>query len=122
MRLLTLSCIPTVEDPTSVLVSKSSRNGGSLDLICSITLAQAIPNGAMLEVVWTDSNGSLSSGTLSAETNTFYSTTLSLSSVTVSDAGTYTCTATLTSTRTYLISSTSTIGYTNVTVQRKFLM
>ena len=37
----------------------------------------------------------------------------------VSDAGTYNCTATHTSARPYLISSTSVAGYTEVTVQRK---
>ena len=112
----------TVEAPTSVMVS-SSRNGGSMDLTCSITLARAVPTDVTVEVVWTGPNGSsLSDGTTPAGTDTSYSSTLSLSSVSVSDAGTYNCTATLTSARPYIISSTSVAGYTEVTVQRKFVV
>ena len=110
---------PTVEAPTSVKAS-SSRNGGSLDLICSITLAQAVSTDVTVEAIWTGPNGSpLSGRTTPTGTNTSYSSTLSLSSVTVSDAGIYNCTATLTSTSLYLISSTSVVGYTEVIVQRK---
>ena len=111
----------TVETPTSVMVS-SSRNGGSLDLTCSIILEQAVPTDVTVEVVWTGPNGSsLSGGTTPTGNGISYSSTRSVSSVTVSDAGTYNCTATLTSARPYLISSTSVTGYTEVTVQRKFL-
>ena len=100
----------------------SSRNDGSMDLTCSITLARAVPSDVTVEVVWTGPNGSsLSDGTTPTGTDTSYSSTLSLSSLMVSDAGTYNCTATLTSARPYLISSTSVAGYTEVTVQRKLL-
>ena len=110
---------PTVEAPTSVMVS-SSRNGGSMDLTCSITLARAVPTDVAVEVMWTGPDGSsLSDGTTPTGTDTSYSSTLGLSYVTVSDAGTYNCTAVLTSARPYLISSTSVAGYTEVTVQRK---
>ena len=112
----------TVEAPTSVMVS-SSRNGGSLDLTCSITLAQAVPTDVTVEVRWTGPNGSsLSGGTTPTGTGISYSSTLSLSSLSVSDAGTYNCIATLISARPYLISSTSVAGYTEVTVQRKFFL
>ena len=113
---------PTVEAPTSVMVS-SSKNGSSMDLTCSITLARAVPTDVTVEVMWTGPDGSsLSDGTTPTGTNISYSSTLSLSSVSVSDAGTYNCTATLTSASLYLISSTSVAGYTEVTVQSKLLL
>ena len=113
---------PTVEAPTSVVVSSSS-NDGSLDLICSITLARAVPTDVSVEVMWTGPDGSpLSGGTTPTGTDISYSSTLSLSSVTVSDAGIYNCTATLKSARPYLISSSSMAGHTEVAVQCKLLL
>ncbi len=82
-----------------------------MDLICSITLDNTLPSGAMIQVMWTRPVGPIS-GAAQSGTGTDFTSTLSITSVSVSDAGTYTCDGTQ-----YLISSPSTAGSVNVTVQ-----
>ncbi len=94
------------------------RNGGAMDLMCSITLDNTLPSGAMVQVMWTGPAGPLS-GAAQSGTGTDFTSTLSITSVSVSDAGTYTCDVSVVSNTQYLISSPSTAGSVNVTVQSK---
>ena len=77
-------------------------------------------DGVTVEVVWTGpTSSSLTNGTTPTGSGTSYSSILPLSSVTVSDAGPYTCTARLTSSLPFLLSSDTNSGSTTVTVQSK---
>ena len=114
--------------PTSVMVappSSSLSTGDPLSMTCSIMLASEVISGASLEVVWTlpdgstvmgDSSGTGSVATLSG-TGTSYTSILSLTSLTASNAGTYNCSAALSSTIPLVTSSVSTMGSSNVTIQ-----
>ena len=112
--------------PTSVMVvppSLSLSTGDTLSLTCSIMLASDVVSGTSLEVVWTLPYGSTimanSSGisiTLTG-TGTSYTSTISLISLTASSAGTYTCSAALSSTIPLVTSSGSTMGSNNLTIQ-----
>ena len=112
--------------PTSVIVappSSSLSTGDPLSLTCSIMLASEVVSGTSLEVVWTLPNGSTimanSSGisiTLTG-TGTSYTSILSLTSLTALSAGTYTCSAALSSTIPFVTSSGSTMGSNNLTIQ-----
>ena len=104
----------------------SLSTGDPLSLTCSIMLTSEVISGTSLEVVWTLPNGSIimadSSGTGSATltgTGTSYSSTLNLTSLTASSAGTYTCSAALSSTIPFVTSSETTIGSNNFTIQGK---
>ena len=113
---------------TSVMVdppSSSLSTGDPLSLNCSIMLASEVVSGTSLEVVWTLPNGSFimtdSSGTGSGATltgtGTSYTSILSITSLTASSAGTYTCSAALLSTIPLVTSSETTMGSSNVTIQ-----
>ena len=114
--------------PTSLIVappSSSLSTGNPLSLTCSIMLASEVVSGTSLEVVWTIPDGSTimanSSGisiTLTG-TGTSYSSILSLTSLTALSAGTYTCSAALSSTIPFVTSSGSTMGSNNLTIQGK---
>ena len=112
--------------PTSVMVASPSSlsTGDPLSLTCSIMLASDVASGNSLEVMWTLPIGSIimadSSGTGSATlsgTGTSYSSILSITSLTASSAGTYTCSAALSSTVPFVTSSVSTMGSNNLTIQ-----
>ncbi len=98
------------------MVVRPVRNRGSTDLVCSITLDYTLPSGAMIQVMWTGPAGPLS-GTTPSGAGTVYNSTLSITSVSSSDAGTYTCNVSVVSNTQYLISSPPTAGSVNVTVQ-----
>ncbi len=87
-----------------------------MDLMCSITLDNTLPSSAMVQVMWTGPAGPLS-GAAQSGIGTDFTSTLSITSVSVSDAGTYTCDVSVVSNTQYLISSPSTAGSVNVTVQ-----
>ena len=114
--------------PTSVIVappSSSLSTGDSLSLTCSIMLASEVVSGTSLEVVWTLPDGSTimaNSSGISIKltgTGTSYTSTLSLTSLTALSAGTYTCSAALSSTIPFVTSSVSTMGSHNLTIQGK---
>ena len=115
--------------PTPVMVASplsSLSTGDPLSLSCSIMLASDVVSGTSLEVVWTLPNGSIimadSSGTGSATltgTGTSYTSILNLTSLTASHAGTYTCSAALSSTIPFVTSSDATMGSNNLTIQGK---
>ncbi len=90
-----------------------------MDLMCSITLDNTLPSGAMVQVMWTGPAAPLS-GAAQSGSDTDFISTLSITSVSVSDAGTYTCDVSVVSGTQYLISSPSTAGSVNVTVQSEF--
>ena len=112
--------------PTSVMVappSSSLSTGDPLSLTCSIMLANDVVSGTSLEVVWTLPDNSTvmanSSGISITVTgsDTTYSSILNLTSLTASHAGTYTCSAALSSNIPLVTSSVSTMGSNNVTIQ-----
>ena len=72
-------------------------------------------NGVELEVVWTGPTDNLTADT--TPTGTSYTSNLTIISLTVSDAGTYTCTAILTSSLPFVQASISTMASTNLTLQ-----
>ena len=112
-----------VRPPSSVMVASppsSTLTGSSLTLTCSITLEEDIVDYVTVEVVWTGpTSSSLTDGTTPTGSGTSYTSTLPLSSVTASDAGPYTCTARLTSSLPFLLSSDTNSDSTTVTVQSK---
>ena len=90
-----------VNPPSSVIVmSPVTLVGSPLTLICSVTLVAMLETGVQVEVVWTGPEGStLSGGTTPSGSGILYTSELTLTSLSASNAGTsYTCTASLTTT------------------------
>ena len=112
-----------VAAPTSVMVatpSSSLSTGDPLSLTCTIMLASEVVTDTSLEVVWTLPNNSMIMAS-SSGTGKSYTSSLSITSLTNSDTGTYTCTATLTSTIPFVSSSDSAMGSTGVTIQGELI-
>ena len=109
-----------VRAPYSVMVSSPPSfimTGSSLTLTCTIMLVEDKINGVELEVVWTGPTDTLTADTTPTSTGTSYTSNLTITSLTSSDAGTYTCTANLTSSLPFVQASISTIASTNLTLQ-----
>ena len=92
-----LLCV--VNPPSSVMVmSPVSLVSSPLTLTCSVILSSMLETGVQVEVVWTGPDGStVSGGTTPSESDTLYTSELTLNNLGASNAGTsYTCTASLT--------------------------
>ena len=99
-----------VRAPSSVMVSSPTNpilTGSSLTLTCTIMLVEDKINSVELEVVWTGPTDNLTADTTPTGTGTSYTSNLTITSLTASDAGTYTCTARLTSSQPLIMSSGS---------------
>ncbi len=102
--------------------------GSDLSLTCSISLNSGeVPTDGRLEVMWTLPNNSMimaaTSGTSATLTGsgTSYNSTLTVTEVSTSDAGNYTCSARITSSNPFVISSIPTMGAALVVIQGKLL-
>ncbi len=89
--------------------------GSDLSLTCSVTLNSEVPTDGRLEVIWTLPNNSMimaatigTSATLTGS-GTSYNSTLTVTEISTSDAGNYTCAARITSSNPFVISSISTM-------------
>ncbi len=109
-----------------MLSSPSVLNVGSdLSLTCSVSLNSEVDG--RLEVMWTLPNNSMimaaTSGTSATLTGsgTSYNSTLTVTEVSTSDAGNYTCSARITSSNPFVISSIPTMGAALVVIQGKSL-
>ena len=89
--------------------------GSDLSLTCSVTLNSEVPTDGRLEVMWTLPNNSMimaaTSGTSATLTGsgTSYNSTLTVTEISTSDAGNYTCSARITSSNPFVISSIPTM-------------
>ncbi len=70
-------------------------NGEDVTLTCDITLDPAVDTGVAVTVSWTGPGGSITAGVSDIRGSGPYQSTLTLSSLTTSDSGDYTCTATV---------------------------
>ena len=107
-----------VRAPSSVMVSSPPSiilTGSFLTLTCTIMLVEDKING--VEVVWTGPTDNLTADTTPTGTGTSYTSNLTITSLTASDAGTYTCTARLTSSLPFVQASIPTMASTNLTLQ-----
>ena len=99
--------------------------GSDLSLTCSISLNSEVPTDGRLEVMWTLPNNSMimaaTSGTSATLTGsgTSYNSTLTVTEVSTSDAGHYTCSASITSSNPHVTSSISTMGAAVVVITGK---
>ena len=75
-------------------------------LTCSIELLEEVASGVMLQVMWRGPGCSSPTGVL-AGSGTLYTSTITVTAYNTSDVGNYTCTASLTSSRNFLIGSGS---------------
>ncbi len=90
-------------------------------LTCDITLADMLDSGVQLQVVWTDSAGTVISGSTPTGAGTSYTSQVTLTNVKYSDAGSnYTCTASLTSSAAFMEASANVSNSTALTLQSKF--
>ncbi len=109
-----------LSSPTSAL-----SVGSDFSLTCSISLNSEVPTDGRLEVMWTLPNFSMimaaTSGTSATLTGsgTSYNSTLTVTEISTSDAGNYTCSARITSSNPFVISSISTMGAALVVIQGK---
>ncbi len=100
--------------------------GSDLSLTCSISLNSEVPTDGRLEVMWTLPNTSMimaaTSGTSATLTGsgTSYNSTLTVIEVSTSDAGNYTCSASITSSNLFVTSSIPTMGAALVVIQGNF--
>ena len=69
--------------------------------------------GVTLQVMWTGPSGSISSGALIGS-GISYISTITVTAVNTSDSGSYTCTASLNSIESFLVSSATTTGFMNI--------
>ncbi len=101
--------------------------GSDLSLTCSISLNSEVPTDGRLEVMWTLPNNSIiiaaTSGTSATLTGsgTSYNSTLTVTEISTSDAGNYTCSARITSSNPFVISSISTMGAALVVIAGKYM-
>ena len=113
-----------VHTPLSVMVSSPPPfifTGSSLTLTCRIVLVEDKMSGVELEVVWTGPTDHLTADTKPTGTGTYYTSNLTITSLATSDAGTYTCTASLTSSLPFVQASNSTMASTNLYLQSNSL-
>ncbi len=89
-------------------------------LTCNITLADMLDSGMQLQVVWTDSDGTVISGSTPTGAGTSYTSQVTLMNVRDSDAGSnYTCTASLTSFTPFVAASSTISNSTTLSLQSK---
>ncbi len=90
-------------------------------LTCVITLADMLDSGVQLQVVWTDSDGTVISGSTPTGAGTSYTSQVTLTNVKYSDTGSnYTCTASLTSSAAFVEASANVSNSTILSLQSKF--
>ncbi len=117
--------------PSSVRIvhpTSSLSTGDTLYLSCSIVLANPFTSGTSLEVTWIlPDNSTIRASSADivsthSTSNTSFSATLTITSLTPSHAGLYQCSVRIASTVPQISSSQSTIGSTNVTMQCGFMV
>ncbi len=91
-------------------------------LTCDITLADMLDySGVQLQVVWTDSAGTVISGSTPTGAGASYTSQVTLTNVRDSDAGSnYTCTASLTSSAAFVAASSAVSNSNTLSLQSKF--
>ena len=119
-------CSLCVVSPPSSIMARSPVTlvGSPLTLTCSIMLTAMLETGVQVEVVWTGPEGStVSGGTEHSGNGTLYTSELTLTSLSFSDAGTsYTCTASLTtSTLPSVIPSSNISDSSTISLQSKLI-
>ncbi len=88
---------------------------------CVITLVDMLDSGVQLQVVWTDSAGTVISGSTPTGAGTSYTSQVTLMNVRDSDAGSnYTCTTSLTSSAAFVAASSTVSNSTTLSLQSKF--
>ena len=115
--------------PTSVMVVPPRyllSTGNPLSLSCSIMLANPLTSGTSLEVTWIQPDNSTiltSSADLvsTPPSNTSFSTTLNITSLTPSHAGLYQCSVRIVSIVPQISSSQFTPDSNTVSIQREFI-
>lgn len=91
-----LSPLP-VPPPTVTITANSDRtlyNGEDVILTCTITLDPAVDDAVFVTISWTGPSGGMLGSRRVADTDTYVSS-ITLDSLTTSDAGQYTCTASI---------------------------
>ena len=83
--------------------------GSSLTLTCSIVLVERVVSGVELKVVWIRHTNTLTDVTTPTDNGISYTSTLTLTHLTASDDGTYTCNASLSSYLPFLSASPATV-------------
>ena len=123
--MMSLSCC-VVPAPTSVSVTSDLPNpirpvGSTVTLICTVVLAEYV-DGLTVNTEWTGPNGFSENGMAQrmGSTSTYTSTAI-VSSFGRDQSGNYTCTATVSSTSSFLSTSDSLSKTTSVTVGENYL-
>ena len=101
-----------VPPPTAVTVTASPNGttftGSSITLTCTVEVSEVVDIAVTVNTWWSGPSGTQFTTTTSVATRmtaTTYTSTATLSSVETSDSGEYTCTATVSSTSPFVISS-----------------
>ena len=93
-----------------------------LTLTCTIELDAAVDTGVVVTVEWIGPNGTLFGTVPSATSSTTYQSTVTITSLEMSDSGPYTCTATASPNGTpFVTASEATSNTTQVTVGKDTL-
>ena len=97
----------TVPAPTSVTVTNGSVNAGStVTLTCTVELSPAVDVPVTVNTVWTGPDGFMTTNTAQRMgSTTTYTSTAMVSSFGRDQSGNYTCTATVSSTSSFLTNS-----------------
>ena len=89
--------------------------GSNVTITCFITFEEEIVDGVSVKVLWTGpTNSPITDETLKTGSGNFYTSTLPITNVIASDAGTYMCIASLISSRSFLIGSQNASNSTTV--------
>ena len=113
-------CSLCVVSPPSSIMARSPVTlvGSPLTLTCSIMLTAMLETGVQVEVVWTGPEGStVSGGTEPSGNGTLYTSELTLTSLSFSDAGTSYTTSTLPS----VIPSSNISDSSTISLQSKLI-
>ena len=111
----------TVPAPTSVTVTNGSVNVGStVTLTCTVELSPAVDVPVTVNTVWSGPNGFMTTNTAQRMgSTTTYTSTAMVSSFGRDQSGDYTCTATVSSTSSFITNSMPGSSSTRVTVGKE---